>query len=182
MNQYVIGLFSKGALGTALFVIVMYTGALKNGTKLTSELMKIRGELSIFAAILMLAHIVYGKISFKLLFAGASALTVSPLCIAIISMLLVVIMPVLTVTSFPQVRRKMNAKRWKQLHRTAYLFYGLIYIHVLFINIPLAGMGSGKYLFNVIVYSIAFIGYAVMRIRKYLLKKHSGKPAANGNL
>ena len=47
-------------------------------------------------------------------------------------------MLILTVTSFPQVRKKMNAVKWKKLQRTAYIFYGLIYAHILLINVPYA--------------------------------------------
>ena len=46
--------------------------------------------------------------------------------IAIISLVLIIIMLVLTVTSFQAVRKKMKAKKWKQLQRTAYVFYGFV--------------------------------------------------------
>ena len=52
----------KSTFSTALFVIVMYTGAFKNGSKLIKFLMPIRAELSIMASILTLAHnISFGK-------------------------------------------------------------------------------------------------------------------------
>ena len=47
----------------------MYTGALKNGSKLMKILMPIRAELSIIASILTLAHnIIFGKYHFVTLF------------------------------------------------------------------------------------------------------------------
>lgn len=51
-----------------MFVVVMYTGALPKGNKLIAPLMKIRGELSITAAILVLCHnFTYGITYFKML-------------------------------------------------------------------------------------------------------------------
>lgn len=180
VNRYVVGLFSKGAFGTALFVIVMYTGALKNGTKRIAELMKIRGELSIFAAILVLAHnCIYGRNYFKLLFTRPAALPVNQLAAAVVSLFLITDMVVLTITSFPQIRKKMKAKNWKKLQRTAYMFYGFIYIHILLIHIPLARRGIQASLWNVFVYSIVFISYAVLRIRKYILMKNKAKISEN---
>ena len=80
-------------------------------------------------------------------------------------------MIVLTVTSFPSVRKKMQAKKWKQLQRTAYVFYGLMYVHIMLINIPYARLGPGMYVANVVIYSIVFLGYAAMRISKAISVK-----------
>lgn len=80
-------------------------------------------------------------------------------------------MLILTVTSFPNVRKKMNAVKWKKLQRTAYIFYGLIYVHILLINIPYARRGMSEYIINVAVYSLVFVNYAMMRIHKAVAKK-----------
>ena len=74
--------------------------------------------------------------------------------------------------SFPAVRKKMNPKKWKQIQRSAYVFYGLLYVHIILINIPYARMGLHMYAVNVLVYSIVFAGYAAMRIRKWVLTKN----------
>jgi uncharacterized protein with FMN-binding domain len=74
--------------------------------------------------------------------------------------------------SFPQIRHKMNAKLWKKIQRTAYIFYALIYIHVFVICYPMAKAGREGYLFSIFVYSVAFIGYGVCRLRKwYIMRK-----------
>ena len=167
VNNNILGIFAKGSLGTAMFVAVMYAGALSKGNKLIGPLMKIRGELSITAAILVLCHnFTYGMTYFKMLFIKPEALSATQLTAAIISIILITIMLVLTVTSFPAVRKKMQAKKWKQLQRTAYVFYGLMYVHIMLINIPYARLGLGTYIANVIIYSIVFLGYAAMRIAK----------------
>lgn len=167
VKNNILGIFAKGSIGTAMFVVVMYTGALPKGNKLIVPLMKIRGELSITAAILVLCHnFTYGMTYFKMLFIKPEALSVTQLTAAIISLVLIIIMIVLTVTSFQAVRKKMKAKKWKQLQRTAYVFYGLMYVHIMLINIPYARLGLGMYIANVVIYSIVFLGYAAMRIAK----------------
>ena len=167
VKNNILGIFAKGSLGTAMFVVVMYTGALPKGNKLIAPLMKIRGELSITAAILVLCHnFTYGMTYFRMLFTKTSLLSATQLAAAVISLMLIAIMLVLTVTSFPSVRKKMQAKKWKQLQRTAYVFYGLMYVHIMLINIPYARLGLGMYIANVVIYSIVFLGYAAMRIAK----------------
>lgn len=167
LKNNILGIFAKGSLGTAMFVAVMYAGALPKGSKLIAQLMKIRGELSITAAILVLCHnFTYGITYFKMLFIKPEALSATQFTAAIISLVLIIIMIVLTVTSFQTVRKKMKAKKWKQLQRTAYVFYGLMYVHIMLINIPYARLGLGTYIANVVIYSIVFLGYAAMRIAK----------------
>ena len=172
LKNNILGIFAKGSLGTAMFIAVMYAGALPKGSKLIAPLMKIRGELSITAAILVLCHnFTYGITYFKMLFMKPEALSATQLTAAIISLVLIIIMIVLTVTSFQAVRKKMKAKKWKQLQRTAYVFYGLMYVHIMLINIPYARLGLGTYIANVVIYSIVFLGYAAMRIAKAVSAK-----------
>ena len=172
VKNNILGIFAKGSLGTAMFVVVMYTGALPKGNKLIAPLMKIRGKLSITAAILVLCHnFTYGMTYFRMLFTKTSLLSATQLAAAVISLVLIAIMLVLTVTSFPSVRKKMQAKKWKQLQRTAYVFYGLMYVHIILINIPYARLGLGMYVANVVIYSIVFLGYAAMRISKAISVK-----------
>ena len=172
VKNNILGIFAKGSLGTAMFVVVMYTGALPKGNKLIAPLMKIRGKLSITAAILVLCHnFTYGMTYFRMLFTKTSLLSATQLAAAVISLVLIAIMIVLTVTSFPSVRKKMQAKKWKQLQRTAYVFYGLMYVHIILINIPYARLGLGMYVANVVIYSIVFLGYAAMRISEAISVK-----------
>lgn len=173
VRQNIVGIFAKGTIGTAFFIIVMITGALPRGSKLIGPLMRIRGELSIMAAILVLSHnLTYGMTYFKMLFSAPAALPAVQRCAAVLSLILIVLMIGLTVISFPAVRKKMNPKKWKQIQRSAYVFYGLLYVHIMLINIPYARMGLHMYAVNVLVYSIVFAGYAAMRIRKWVLTKN----------
>lgn len=179
INNYVLAILTKGSFSTAIFVVVMYTGALKNGSKLIKILMPIRAELSIIASILTLGHnIIYGKTYFLKLFTNPQSIKGNMLAAAIVSIILILIMVPLMITSFPNIRKKMKAKKWKQLQRLAYIFYGLIYVHLMLIMIPIAKSGVNEYRFNVILYSLIFLIYGVMRIRKFLLRKAFSKKVA----
>lgn len=172
IQQNILGIVSKGSLGTALFVVVMYTGALPRESKLLPVLMRIRGELSITAAVLVLCHnATYGRIYFQRLLFNTDALSGTQLAAALVSIVLIALMLVLTVTSFPKVRRAMQPIKWKKLQRSAYVFYGLMYVHIMLINVPLARQGIRTYIVNVFVYSLVFIGYAAMRVSKYIVKR-----------
>ena len=176
----ILSIFTKSAFSTALFIVVMYTGALKNGSKLIKILMPIRAELSIIASILTLGHnIIYGKTYFVKLFTNPESIKGNVLLAAIVSLILILIMLPLMITSFQKVRRKIQPKKWKKLQRTAYLFYGLIYVHIMLLIMPSAFNGNVIYIFNVILYSIIFLTYAVMRIRKAFTKKKLPKVYLN---
>lgn len=160
-----------GAFGTACFILVMLPGALPNGHGLMKKLMPIRGELSIFACLLTLGHnLSYGKNYFApgYLFSGPVNTTKVA---AWISVVLIALMLVLTVTSVKKVRRRMEPKRWKALQRWAYLFYALLYLHVLLLTIPPLLKGRTSYLPNLLVYSGIYLSYAVCRIQKAVLAK-----------
>lgn len=172
VNTYIIGLLTRGAFATALWYVVMFTGALPNGSAPIKKLMPVRSELSIFTAILTLCHnIGFGRTYFVRLFTDSERMSSNQKTAGILSIAMLVIMIPLTVMSFPAVRKKMNAKLWKKLQRTAYLFYAMIYLHVLVLYYPMAKAGREGIFFNILVYSIAFIGYAVMRVRKHIVIK-----------
>lgn len=178
-KDYILAIFQKGAFATALFVIVMFTGALKNASYLIKKLMPIRADLSIMASILILIHnVTYGKTYFVRLFSAAGSMPTTQLIAAVLSVTMLVIMIPLAVMSFKPIHRKMNGKLWKRIQRSAYVFYGLIYAHVMLINLPLAQRGNITYIINIIIYSIVFIGYTIIRIRKAVLKKQKNSVKA----
>lgn len=69
--NYIAPLFTNCILGTAVWAIVMWIGALPNGSKAIKAFMPIRGELSITAAILTIGHIIrYGLTYIKMISNG----------------------------------------------------------------------------------------------------------------
>ncbi len=170
--QNIAGLFTRGVFATALWCIIMWIGALKNGSKLIKALMPIRGELSIIAAILTLGHnIGYGKTYFVRMFTAPLSMRPTHLAAGTLSLIMLVIMIPLTILSVPSVRKKMSAKRWKKIQRMAYLFYAFIYLHVMILFVPSARSGNLDSSINVIAYSIVFLGYAACRIKKAVIRK-----------
>lgn len=171
VNQYIIGAISRGTLATAFWCAVMWAGALPDGSKLLKVLMPIRGELSIFAAFLTFGHVIAlgGRYIIRF-FTEAGKLPDDLFTSTLISLILVAIMVPLTVMSFKKVRKKMKASTWKKIQRTAYIFYALIYVHVLTFFIPKARMGREGYFLSIVAYSVVFISYAVFRIRKAYLR------------
>lgn len=177
-----------GAFGTACFMYVMYAGALPNGHTLMKRIMPIRGELSIVACLLTLGHnLSYGKnyLTPGYLFSGPVSTTKIA---AWISVVLIVLMLILTITSIKAVRKRFPPKKWKALQRWAYLFYSLVYIHVLLLTIPNLLRGRTSYLVNLLVYSAVYLSYAVCRIQKAVLirrgraAKETGRRQAAGAL
>ena len=176
VQNYVIGLFSRGAFATGLWCVVMWIGALPNGSAMMKALMPVRGELSIFAAILTLGHnLGFGKTYFVRMFTNPGSMKPTQLTAGILSLVMLAIMIPLTILSIPSVRKKMAAKRWKKIQRTAYLFYALIYLHVMILFLPSAQNGRVLYQVSVIVYSLVFLGYAACRIRKGIVRKKPEK-------
>ena len=172
VRSWIWPIFARSALSTALFAAVMYAGAVPNGSKLMKAVMPIRGELSIIASILTLGHnISFGLTYFRLLFTQPDCLPVNHLLATICSLVMLCIMLPLFITSFKCVRKKMKGSSWKKLQRLAYGFYALIYIHVLLLTLPGAQKGNGSYLLTVIVYSVVFLTYGALRVRKALQKQ-----------
>lgn len=167
VNTYVLGLFTRGAFATGLWCVVMWTGAFPNGSKPMKALMPVRGELSIFAALLTFGHnIGFGRTYFVRLFTDAGKMSSAQVTASVLTLIMLAIMIPLTVLSFPKIRKKMKASTWKKIQRTAYIFYALLYIHVMTLFTPMAKLGRDGYFLSIIVYSAVFISYAVCRIRK----------------
>lgn len=169
INKYFIRIFPKGTVSLALFTIVMFTGIFKNSSKIKRKLMSIRGELSIIACIVTLGHNIYfGMYFFVVLFTNPDSLSTTKFFATIISIILILLMLPLMITSFACVRKRISHKTWKRIQRLAYIFYGLIYVHILLLYIPKIQKGK---LDEIIIYSIIFIGYYLLRIYKYVKEK-----------
>ncbi|MCR5824583.1 MAG: FMN-binding protein [Lachnospiraceae bacterium] len=171
MAEWVMPVLTKGALSGAIFVMVMWGGALPNGHKLLKCIMPVRGQLSILACILVFAHAVTFRTYILSLFTNPGKLKGTVLVASICSLLLLLIMLPLFVTSFKAVRRKMNPRKWKALQRTAYVFYGLILGHILFFTYRNVLLGRENYRLNAVIYTYVFLTYGICRILKAVAVK-----------
>ncbi len=179
ISQWIMPAFTKGISAAALWFTVAVTGALPNGSAAIRRLMPVRGELSVFSAVITLSHAVtYGTVYMRRLTSGSTDadFTVSFLiCLA-----LMIIMIPLTVISFKKIRKKMNPGAWKKVQRCAYVFYALIYMHIFVIYLQKRNITADSVI-SMSVYSLMFFGYAYLRIRKYctVRKKYDNRTVLN---
>lgn len=177
--RVVLQFHSRCLFAFALFAVVMFIGVLRNGSALKVALLPIRAELSIFAAILAAGHILNFAVQYVLrLLGGADAAILFAIVVA--AMITVLLVP-LTITSFKAVKRRMSAVSWKRLQRFAYLFWGLVFVHVLLILGPSAASGAATAIESIVVYAALFAAYAILRIYRAIADaraRESGDAAA----
>lgn len=167
-TTYFMDIFKRGMFSTDTFIIVMFLGAVTTHNSVTRKLMGIRGELSIIGSISVICHnIVFGVVYFPALVQHPELMTARNIAASVVSIILVIILIPLFVTSFKCVRKKMKAKNWKNLQRFAYPFYFLIYLHVMILYTA----DVNAHLTGIIIYTVIYVSYAVLRLRKYFIKK-----------
>ena len=167
-TRYVMDIFQRGIFSTVTFMIVMFLGVITTHNKYTRKLMSIRGEMSIIGCFAALCHnVAFGIRYFVEFFTNASKMNVYTKTATIISLILIAMMIPLMITSFKCVRKKMKAKNWKNLQKLAYPFFYLIYVHlmVLFMHKP------EKHMLSIVLYTVIYMLYTVLRIRKCLIIK-----------
>ena len=162
-------LMQKGTLSTALFVIVMYMGVFRDVGFVKKRLMPTRATLSIAACILILGHVAKYCLTFMERFALLSITIQVGIIVALVCFAL---MLVLGITSLQSVKHHMSAISWVKLQKWAYLFYALVYVHIVILLAPSATTGTDTTAFSsIVVYSVIFGAYAIMRIGKALLDR-----------
>ena len=167
-TRYVMDIFQRGIFSTVTFMIVMFLGVITTHNKYTRKLMSIRGEMSIIGCFAALCHnVAFGIRYFVEFFTNASKMNIYTKTATIISLILITMMIPLMITSFKCVRKKMKAKNWKNLQKLAYPFFYLIYVHlmVLFMHKP------EKHMLSIVLYTVIYMLYTVLRIRKCLITK-----------
>ncbi len=165
-------LMQKCTIAEALFVVVMAMGVFDVKSKVRSWLQPIRAELSIIGCILALGHVVayLGTFGASILFRGTAynGFLLTSLCI---SLVLFALLLVLGITSFEFLKRRMKTKSWVRVQHLAYAFYALTYAHILLCLLPPALGGGASAQISVLVYSIVFAAYAVLRIRRWAVDR-----------
>lgn len=162
----------KGGIPGAFFIVVMYIGAFNDRFSIVKRLKSIRAELAIIGTIVTLAHNIalgfFGKAYFLNIFHGIQAFKRPERYYAAwASAILICLMIPLAITSFKSVRKRMSQASWKKLHKLAYLFYFLTFVHVSFLWIPV----YPKFAEEGITYTIIFVVYVILRSVKYMRDK-----------
>ena len=99
----------------------------------------------------------------------------------VVALALLVLLLVLGVTSFGFVERRMRTESWKRLQRWAYVFFGLVYVHLLLMLLPSALHGGLAAQASVAVYSVVFVGYALCRVGRALADKRAEDAVSASN-
>ena len=84
---------------------------------------------------------------------------------------LLVLLLVLGVTSLQGVKRRMDAGTWKRLQKWAYVFFGLVYVHLMSILLPSALAQGMTARVSIAVYTVLFGLYAALRIARAVLDR-----------
>ena len=164
---YLEKVFIRGYISIAFFILVMFAGALNPKWRITRKLLSIRAELAIIASIFIIPHSIIYFVRFILLKLPKIIKTgiIPKIYIGYISIGIIafIIMLPLFVTSFKKVRRKMQGRKWRNLQRLAYIFYFIVYIHILLILL------NGKEMdwLRLSSYTIIFAVYTILRLIKY---------------
>lgn len=164
----------KGTLAAAIFIWVMVAGALPQASLMRRKIMRCRGELAIMASYLLLPHIAYYSVDFIVGWSRLSKMSGLALWGVVNGFIsgavAFFIMVPLFITSFRRIRKKFAAKRWKALQEYAYIFYALIYIHVLaeWLAKPVDARDGAA----LAVYSFCFGCYLVLRVKRVFTKRY----------
>ena len=166
--------FNTGFPAAALWCMIMWSGALFNGSKPMKAVMPVRGELAIFTSLLTLGHIARYAVYYATIVINGT-LSARAAAELIVSLAMLMIMLPLTVISLKPIRKKLPPDRWKRWQRTAYLFSALLCLHTSLILIPRARSGSRDAYLGAVVWIAVFALYAAARIAKFLTKRSPEK-------
>lgn len=178
LTSFATNIIGRGTLATALFILVMYARIFPVKSRLFRTFMSLRAPLAIMASFMILLHNgtyfihYYTNITKKNV-----SMTPSECLAACCTILMLVLLIPLTITSFSIIRKKMKARTWKNVQRFSYLFYGLIYLHVVCLFSQQIRKGNRSYQLELAIYTMIFGIYLVCRVALYLKAKQKNKIA-----
>lgn len=161
--------------GVAIYLAVMFAGALPKRWKATKRLLSIRSEMSIIGGIVIFAHCLrvlsLAPLSFSWywgLIWGEGALPMLLAC-GVVGPALLVCFMVPWVTSFPFVRRRMSYPAWKRTQKLAYPFMALLVLQGAFLAVG-HGMYVGPEGPGFAVYATTAVTYLAIGVAYLALK------------
>jgi DMSO/TMAO reductase YedYZ heme-binding membrane subunit len=157
----------KGLIAFALFAVVMFIGVLDDSTKLKKRLHPIRGELSLLGFLFALGHIGGYLTSYLMtLVRDSGVLPPSVMLSIVVSFTSFILLLILGITTFNFVRSAMNPDLWKRIQRLAYLFFGLVYIHLMLMLMPAMQKSVTDALVSASIYTVILGAYVILRVLK----------------
>lgn len=169
----------RGLIGFGLITVVMFIGVFPASSPVRKYLMPVRGELSIVACILTIGHVVnYFMSYFGRFLEGFASLHMNEIASFVVSFILVILLALLTVTSFNFIRKSMKSSTWKKVQILAYPFFVLTYLHIILILVTPNFSFDSKAFLAVVVYTGIMIAYVVLRLLQYRRTKQDAAHAA----
>lgn len=123
-----VNVINLGYVGFSFFLAVMYTGVVDK-SNVKKSLVVTRAEMAILGTIFIIVH----GIKYIAYVLDFSSLFTQNLSFYLGVFSLVVSIP-LFLTSFIKIRKKMNGKVWKKLHKLSYVFYLSVGLHLILIQ------------------------------------------------
>lgn len=165
--RIVFELMQECTLAFALFAIVMYIGVFSKKSYIGVRMRAIRGQLSIAALFLSLGHCAVYLGEYIPRIFGAGTVRSNVVVAFTISIVALALLLLLGITSFKCVRKHMNPQRWKAIQKLSYVFFALIYVHVVTMFAPSAMAGGIAAMHSLAVYTVVFGFYAIGRITRW---------------
>lgn len=181
LTGILVDLVQKCELALALFTVGMFIGCFGVSTKVSRSLRPVRAELSILAWILTLGHMAVYLASYGPRIFGRASLNANVLAAFGLALVLFALLLVLGVTSFSVVKRRMAADRWKRLQRLAYVFFGLVFCHLVLMLAPAALRGGAAALESLAAYAVVFGVYLIARVARAVRDRRCADVAALGD-
>ncbi len=169
--------------GVAMYLVVMFAGALPKKWTVTKMLLSIRSELSILAGIIILSHVLKVIFFVPMSFTGywpliwKSAAPIMWVASTLVGIPLLICFLVPWIMSFPKVRAGMEYKKWKKWQRLAYPFMALLVIQGILLSLGHAAyVGPSEarfigYMINGATYLVIGVVYLVLKIAQRSAKK-----------
>ncbi len=172
--RYFLVAFQRCTISLAFLTIVMFIGVLPENGKLRAALNPIRRQLSITGCILAFGHIIVYISAYIVRYtSGFTALSENMIAALSIAAILTILLTILLVTSFSPVHKAMQQQTWKRIQKFSYIFYALVFVHILLVMVPSALSGATAIILNIAVYTVVFMLYTVLRITRYVVAKRS---------
>ncbi len=164
-------LMQRANLSMALFTVVMFIGVLPRSGNLSHWLRPIRAELSIMASILIVGHMILYLMTYIPRFMSGLMVKTNVYVSFAVAIALLVLVLLLGITSFRFVKRHMKARTWKKIQNLSYIFYALVFLHLMLMFAPGFMAGQQLAVTQVVVYCVVFAAYVVLRVWRAIVDK-----------
>ena len=159
----------------ALFTVVMFAGCLGKATRARRWLIAVRSELSIIACILAIPHVVFYLQTYqKIMFGGIMRPSDITNWAYWSSVGFTALLVVLGVLSLRVLRKNMPFKVWKGIQRLSYLFFPLIWFHVILLRLRPNPAAIDTVLPSTWAYGAIVVVYIACRVARFVIDRRNG--------